>query len=122
MTQSYVQAIGELPQPARFRERLANSMKLPRLDLGDEPSDAFEMRDLYGLVAHNPIGRRFNKDEQRLGMIQFCLPAEDYDAWAVEFTFSEIVSAYPSGTKRVEPRRSPTWKRRDDKNTETGTE
>ena len=112
MTQSYVQAIGSLPQPAKFRERLANNMELPRLDLGDEPEGAFIMRKLYGLVAHNPIGRRFNEEEQKLGMIQFCLPSVDCKAWAIEFSVMEITSAYPSAPKKAAPTRSLSWKGR----------
>ncbi|WP_459697005.1 hypothetical protein [Acidisoma sp. C75] len=49
ITQSYVPAIGLMPQPAKFREKLAETMGLPRLDLGDEPEGAFVMRSLYGL-------------------------------------------------------------------------
>jgi hypothetical protein len=120
MTQSYVQEIGALPQPARFRERLANTVGLPRLDLGDEPPGAFELRELYGLVAHNPIGRRFKPEEQRLGSVQFCLPASDCKAWAVELTVAEILEAFPAVPRKIEPRRSPTWKRNDDE--ETGTD
>lgn len=111
MTQSYVQAIGMMPQLAKFRERLANSMDLPRLDLGDEPDGAFIMRTLYGLIAHNPIGRRFRADEQKLGMIQFCLPAMDCRAWAVEFTVAEILDAYPAVPKKDVPKRSMPWKK-----------
>jgi hypothetical protein len=120
MTQSYVQEIGALPQPARFRERLANTVGLPRLDLGDEPPDAFQMRSLYGLVAHNPIGRRFKPEEQRLGSIQFCLPSADCKAWAVELTVAEILEAFPAAPRKVEPRRSPSWKVKDDEGTGTG--
>ena len=65
VTQSYVQAIGAMPQPARFREKLANTMSIPRLDLGDEPPGAFIMRNLYGVIAHNPLGRRFHPDDQK---------------------------------------------------------
>lgn len=120
MTQSYVQAIGSMPQPAKFRERLANSMDLPRLDLGDEPDGAFVMPNLYGLIAHNPIGRRFNAEEQKLGMIQFCLPATNCKAWAAEFTITEILDAYPSVTKKDVPKRSLRWKKpKDDKGTGT---
>lgn len=120
MTQSYVQAIGSLPQPAKFRERLANSMDLPRLDLGDEPDGAFVMRNIYGLIAHNPIGRRFRVEEQKLGMIQFCLPATDCRAWAVEFTVTEILDAYPAAPKKEAPRRSMPWKKpKDDEGTGT---
>jgi hypothetical protein len=121
MTQSYVQMIGNMPQPAKFREKLANSMDLPRLDLGDEPSGAFVMRNLYGLIAHNPIGRRFRSEEQRLGMMQFCLPSADCKAWAVEFTITEILEAYPAIPKRDAPSRSLPWKKpKDDKGTGTG--
>jgi hypothetical protein len=120
MTQSYVQMIGSLPQPAKFREKLAGTMDLPRLDLGDEPDGAFVMRNLYGLIAHNPIGRRFRAEEQRLGMIQFCLPSADCKAWAVELTITEILEAYPAVPKREAPSRSLTWKeRKDDKGTGT---
>lgn len=111
MTQSYVQAIGEMPQPAKFRERLANSMGLPRLDLGDEPAGAFVMPNLYGLIAHNPVGRRFNAEEQRLGIIQFCLPSGDCKAWAAELTVAEILDAYPVAPKRGVPKRSLPWKK-----------
>lgn len=120
MTQSYVQAIGSLPQPAKFRERLASSMDLPRLDLGDEPQDAFVMRNIYGLIAHNPIGRRFHIEEQKLGMIQFCLPANDCRAWAVEFTVTEVLDAYPTAPQRDVPKRSMPWKKpKDDEGTGT---
>ena len=114
MTQSYVQAIGMMPQPAKFRERLANSMDLPRLDLGDEPDGAFVMPTLYGLIAHNPIGRRFRADEQKLSMIQFCLPATDCRAWAAEFTIAEILNAYPVAPKKDLPKRSMPWKKQSD--------
>ena len=110
MTQSYVQAIGSMPQPAKFRERLANSMGLPRLDLGDEPEGAFVMPELYGLIAHNPIGRRFSMEEQKLGMIQFCIPSGDCKAWAVEFTVTEILDAYPAAPKKDVAKRSLQWK------------
>lgn len=121
MTQSYVQAIGSMPQPAKFRERLANSMDLPRLDLGDEPDAAFVMPTLYGLIAHNPIGRRFRSDEQKLGFIQFCLPAADCQAWAVEFTVTEILDAYPAVPKADLPKRSMPWKKPKEEE-DTGTE
>lgn len=120
MTQSYVQAIGDMPHPAKFREKLANSMGFPRLDLGDEPPGAFVMRNLYGLIAHNPVGRRFDQSEQRLGMMQFCLPSNDCKSWALEFTISEILGAYPSAVKQDTIKRSPSWKKpKDDKGTGT---
>jgi len=115
MTQSYVQAIGDLPQPAKYREKLANAMTLPRLDLGDEPKNTFIMRELYGLIAHNPVGRRFQEDHQKLGMIQFCLPSKDCKKWAMELSIPEIISAYPAKTKLIIPTRSLPWKSSKDK-------
>lgn len=114
MTQSYVSAIGMMPKPAKFRERLANAMNLPRLDLGDEPDGAFILPNVYGVIAHNPVGGRFSLDEQKLGMIQFCVPARDCKAWAAELTFAEILSAYPVRQKIASPRRSLPWKTRKD--------
>lgn len=115
MTQSYVQDIGRMPHPAKFRERYAAAMDLPRLDLGDEPTEVMLGRQFYGLIAHNPVGRRFDADEQRLGMIQFCLPARDCKAWTVEFAVAEILAGYDVEKKPVvEPSRSPTWKERKD--------
>ena len=111
MTQSYVQAIGEMPQPAKFREKLAHSMGLPRLDLGDEPDGAFVMPKIYGLIAHNPVGRRFNSEEQKLGMIQLCLPSGDCKAWAAELTVAEILDTYPVAPKTDVPKRSLPWKK-----------
>jgi hypothetical protein len=111
MTQSYVQAIGSLPQPAKFRERLANSMAIPRLDLGDEPDGAFIMRNLYGVIAHNPVGRRFRAEDQKLGMVQLCVPAIDCKAWAAEITVAEIIDSYPAATEREAPKRSLAWKK-----------
>ncbi len=111
MTQSYVQAIGELPQPAKFRERLARSMGLPRLDLGDEPAGAFVMPNLYGLITHNPVGRRFYPEEQKLGMIQLCLPSSDFKTWAAELTVAEILDTYPVAPRRDVSKRSMPWKK-----------
>ncbi len=115
MTQSYVQTIGAMPQPAKFREQLANSMRLPRLDLGDEPDGAFVLPKLYGLIAHNPIGRHFREEDQKLGMIQFCLPTEDCKRWAIEFAIEEIVTSYNTETKRETPKRALRWKNQDGK-------
>lgn len=112
VTQSYVQAIGAMPQPARFREKLANTMSIPRLDLGDEPPGAFIMRNLYGVIAHNPLGRRFHPDDQKLGMIQLCIPAVDCNTWAAELAVAELVESYPVATEREAPARSLTWKKR----------
>jgi hypothetical protein len=119
MTQSYVQAIGSMPQPAKFRDDLASAMGLPRLDLGDEPEGAFVIRSLYGLIAHNPVGRRFDRESQKLGMIQYCLPSKDCKVWATELTITEILSGYPAVPKKAMPRRAMPWKKLGEEGTGT---
>ena len=97
LTQSYVKTIGAMPKPARFREQHAAMNEIsrsPRLDLGDEPSGVILGKDYYGIIAHNPIGRRFDEDCQRLGMMQFCVPFGDCSGWAAELTIEELLSAY----------------------------
>lgn len=110
MTQAYVSEIGAMPQPARFRERFARKMDLPRLDLGDEPAEVMVGKSFYGLLAHNPVGRRFDENDQKLGMMQFCLPANDCKAWATELTITEIVQAYEAAKPADKPDRSLPWK------------
>src|SRR3546814_7516787 len=83
-----------MPKPARFRERLAainDIMRSPRLDLGDEPREVLLGKRFYGLLAHNPAGKRFVESDQRLGMIQFCLPMKDCSDRSEEHT-SELQS------------------------------
>lgn len=97
LTQSYVKTIGAMPKPARFREQHAamnNISRSPRLDLGDEPSKAILGKDFYGIITHNPVGRHFDEDCQRLGMMQFCVPFDNCSEWAAELAIEEILSAY----------------------------
>jgi len=110
MTQAYVADIGAMPKPARFRERFAERMALPRLDLGDEPPEVMIGKSFYGLLAHNPVGRRFREEDQKLGTMQFCLPASDCKAWAVELTIPEILMAYEAAKPAAKPDRSLPWK------------
>jgi hypothetical protein len=117
MTQSYVRAIGDLPKPARYWQRLAEASDIPRLDLGDEPPEVLIGKTYYGLIAHNPIGHRFDAEEQKLGMIQFCVPSGDAKAWALELALEELTAAYPVEKPDTAPERKPKWKGRgkDDK-------
>lgn len=119
MTQSYVPAIGELPKAARYREQLASANEVPRLDLGDEPPEVLIGKSYYGLIAHNPIGQRFDLDSQKLGMIQFCVPTKDGKVWAVELTIEELVAAYPVEKTEEAIERRPVWKSRRKKKGET---
>lgn len=113
MTQTYVRAIGDLPKAARYWQRLAEACDLPRLDLGDEPAEVLIGKSYYGLIAHNPIGHRFDPEEQKLGMIQFCVPSRDGKAWALELALEELTAAYPVEKPDVAPERKPKWKGRD---------
>jgi hypothetical protein len=109
-----VQAIGAMPKPAKYREQLAAMSaipKAPRFDFGDEPQEVLLGKDFYGLLAHNPVGKRFTEHDQRLGMIQFCIPVDDCTEWAVELTVEEILSAYESAAPGKKPDRSLPWKR-----------
>lgn len=114
MTQAYVQTIGAMPKPARYRERHAqiNALSLqPQLDLGREPREAFLPKDFYGLLAHNPVGNRFEEQDQRLGMLQFCVPLPDCSDWATELTMEEIISSYDAPAKDTKPMREMPWKK-----------
>lgn len=114
MTQTYVQAIGAMPKPARFRTHLAamnDIARTPSLDLGIEPREALLGKEFYGLIVHNPVGHRFTEDEQRLGMIQFCVPVKDFSEWALEMTIEEILAVYGSAVPSEKVVRSLPWKK-----------
>ena len=114
LTQAYVPSIGTMPKPARFRERHAalNSIpKAPRLELGDEPREVMLGKDCYGVLVHNPAGKRFSDQDQRLGMIQFCVPYCDCSGWAIELSIEEILYAYDAvALVKKKDRRLP-WKK-----------
>jgi hypothetical protein len=109
LTQAYVQAMGDLPQPAKYRDSLAAAARCPRLPL-DDPSEIYRMRDFYALLANNPVGRRFTEEDQQLGTLSFCVPYRDMKGWAVEMTVLELLAAYPTKMKPVRKDRAPTWK------------
>ena len=112
LTQSYVPAIGDLPKPARYFERLASMNRIPRLDLGDEPPEVLIGKSFYGLIAHNPVGRRFTEDDQKLGMLQLCVPRGDAKSWAIELAIEDLTAAYPVAKPSRVMKPSPIWKDR----------
>ena len=117
LTQSYVPSIGDLPKAARYWERLAGMNDIPRLDLGDEPPEVLLCKSYYGLIAHNPAGRKFAEDEQKLGMVQLCVPSGDAKSWALELAIEDLTDAYPDEKREDVKKPSPLWKDRskDDK-------
>jgi hypothetical protein len=117
ITQSYVHALGDLPHPAKFRDRLAEAARCPRLPF-DDPEEIFAVKEFYALFAHNPVGRTFTEEHQRLGSLMFCVPSRDMRSWVAEISFPELISFYPAKKATRKVGRAPTWKRRD----ETGTE
>jgi hypothetical protein len=123
MTQSYVQTIGAMPKPAKYLERHAAMNAIPRspqLMLGDVPPEVFLGRDFYGLLAHNPLGKRFTEADQHLGMMQFCVPVQDYSQWAAELTIAEILGAYESDAPSAKPDRALPWKDRGEEKKDDG--
>jgi len=118
LTQTYVPAIGDMPKPAKFRDKLAAMNEIaarPRLALGDEAPAIFATKEFYGLLAHNPVGKRFNESDQRLGMIQFCVPAPLCVKWEAQFAIEEIVSAHDVVAPAQKQGRRLPWKKRNDK-------
>jgi hypothetical protein len=70
------------------------------------------------LFAHNPVGRAFTEDHQRLGSLMFCVPSKDMRSWVAEISVLELLSFYPAKKSVKKSGREPTWKRRTDKGTE----
>jgi hypothetical protein len=115
MTQTYVPAIGEMPKAAEFRKKLAGMNEIarrPRLALGDDPDGIFSFREFYGLLAHNPVGKHFTESDQRLAMIQFCIPSKNCTKWEAQFAIEEIVSSYETAKPADKAERSLPWKKR----------
>jgi hypothetical protein len=116
ITQSYVQAVGELPHPAKFRERLAEAAACPRLPF-DEVKEIFEVKEFYALFAHNPVGRMFSEEHQRLGALSLCIPSKDMRSWVAELSVPELLAYYPAKVAVKKVGRGPTWKRDQDTGT-----
>lgn len=110
LTQSYVSHVGALPQSAKFREDLAAAAVFPRLPL-DAPAEVFELKNHYGLLAHNPVGAAFTEDKQKLGTIQLCIPHPDMKAWAAQVSLTELLSFYPAPAVRRSAA-EPTWRKK----------
>ncbi len=114
MTQSYVPTIGAMPKPAKYLQRHAALNAIPhspQLMLGDVPPEVFLGKDFFGLLAHNPVGKRFTERDQTLSMIQFCVPVEDHSEWAAEITITEILATYEAVAPTAKPDRAPAWKK-----------
>jgi hypothetical protein len=109
LTQSYVQRMGDLPQPAKFRDELAEAARCPQLPL-DDPAEIYQPRQFYALFGHNPVGREFTAEKQQLGALMFCVPHRDMKSWAVEISVPELIAEYPAETKEHTKLRGPTWK------------
>jgi hypothetical protein len=116
LTQSYVPTIGALPQAAKFRDELAKAAGFPRLPI-DDPKEIYELKRFYALLAHNPIGKRFTEDDQKLGSLQFCVPCKDMNSWAFAMSVAELLSYYPAEARELETTRAPTWKPKPDRET-----
>jgi hypothetical protein len=113
LTQTYVPGIGEMPKPARFRQRHSALNRIGRersLDFGLDAPELLELKAFYGLITHNPAGKRFSESEQALGMIQLCIPSDGCKSWEAQIALQEIISAYPVERPETKRDRAPTWK------------
>lgn len=108
LTQSYVPHMGAKPQPAKFRDELAQAGRIPRLPLDGEAATLFQPKDFYALVVHTPVGSRFTEDQQKLGSMQICVPSMD-SSWALEIGVLELMAHYPVEERRPAAR-GPVWK------------
>jgi hypothetical protein len=107
-TQAYVATLADVPHPARFREhhsRMNAVSANQQLRLGDQPEELLEKKDFYGIITHNPIGRRFTETDQSLSMIQFSVPEIGCSDWVAQLTFQEVIDAYGRADKKEAPRR-----------------
>lgn len=121
MSQAYVTHMGAMTKDAKFRRQHAKAAKMPRFDLGDEAEGVLDPRSVYGIIAHNPVGRHFNAQDQSLGNVQLCIPDPTCRSWEFEIGITEIIESYAPIGRSVDPRRTPVWKRRDsDTGTSTG--
>lgn len=111
LTQSYVPRVGDFPQPAKFREALAEAANCPRLPL-DDAAEIYSAKEYYALLAHTPVGRRFVEEDQKLGTFMFCVPDRTMKTWALSIGVSEVIALYPADEKTTKKDRTvPTWKR-----------
>lgn len=120
VTQSYVQKMGCLPNPAKFRDNLAKASDIPQLPLEDN-AEVFKPRKFYGLFAHNPVGATFDEEKQKLGSVQLCVPYGCMKKYALEVSIAELLAEYPSVAKPNIAIPTPTWKK-GPKRKDTGTE
>jgi hypothetical protein len=114
LTQSYVQVSGDMPSPAAFRTQLAEMAEFTRtsrLDLGDEPRELILPKQVFGVVLHSPVGRKFTEGDQKLGAMGFFVAYKDYSGWAAQLAVSEILAAYkPAAVEERDDRAAPTRK------------
>ena len=111
LTQQYIQHVGALPKPAKYREELAKAALAPRLPL-DDPEEIYTTKEFYGLIAHTPIGRTFTHDKQKLGYIGLCVPYPNMDGWAFQLSIPELLAYYPAkAASKKRASSGPRWKR-----------
>lgn len=121
ITQAYVPTVGARPIPAKYRDKLAEKAGVPRLPI-DDPAEIYQAKEFYALLAHNPVGRHFSEEHQKLGALQLCVPCEDMNKWALEIGVQELLSLYPAktGKGKKSAERDPLWISKPKR--ETGTE
>jgi hypothetical protein len=99
LMQAYVQSPSDFARPARFREQhatLDDFLSRPQFAFGDIPPSIFDVARVAGIIAHGPVSKKFDEEQQRLGFLNFCVPSEGYRRWEIILPVVEIISTFQS--------------------------
>lgn len=53
------------------------------------------------------------EEEQKLGMLQLCIPADGCKKWLVKLSIEDILAEYPVVQPEIQPERKPMWKKQE---------
>ncbi|MGD0193140.1 MAG: hypothetical protein ABSD74_20585, partial [Rhizomicrobium sp.] len=111
-TQKCVGSYGEIPPPAKFRERLAESNGFIRQGKFAFMRDAVKVTEaeINGVLIHGPESRSFRSPGfSRPAFICYAVPFPDYSGWVAKYELAELVASYIAAqpkSKKPEPK----WK------------
>ncbi len=99
LIQSYVPTPDDFARPAKFKEHHAamnTFLSRPQFAFEGISPKLFDIAEVAGILIHGPVGKRFERDTQKLAFLNFAVPSEDYRRWELNVSLSEIVSLYES--------------------------
>lgn len=97
LIQSYVPTPDDFARPAKFKEQHAamnTFLSRPQFAFGDISPKLFDIAEVAGILIHGPVGKRFERDSQKMAFSNFAVPSEDYRRWEINVPLAEIVSLY----------------------------